>query len=137
MLKRMLGLLVLVIFTGCLQFGSEIVTTQPNQEQIQRCKREMFISPGVNIQPEGFKLDASGFVAKTNDISQVFLKQHVDTTLFKPGFNFDWQENISWWDVSKVNLTGGNVDIPTRGMRVGYKHNNDDTLTVYVLWHEI
>ena len=129
---------------GCLKFGPDVSTTTPTSADVARCRTEMYIDPDIHIRPQGFKLTSGiddsiwfKFVAETSDITDVFAVHVVDTSSFTKKFALRSDSTTSWWDVPAHSLTGGQVSLPNaRFMNVGYRDNADDTLTVYIMWHE-
>lgn len=153
---RRLAPIILFLFAGCgywfLDYGDAVSTTNPSAEQIAYCRKVMYINPTLDIEPLGFHLQPGmddmirlKFVAKTSDPAQLFDPAQVDATKFSTSFNLwalDPHALDNWWDVSSQKLSGGNFSVPPpkaqggRGLNVGYFHNGDGTMTVYVLWHE-
>lgn len=79
---------------------------------------------------------------EAKNIDDVFDTNKVDTTQFtEVGYKIRHSTPITdhWWDADEKRLIGGEVEVETNKvfMRVGYIHNGDGTLTVYILWFEV
>ena len=132
--------------------GSDVSTTTPNNEQIAKCREVMYINPKLDIKPLGYAIETGmddvirfKFIATTDDPSLLFNKTQVDATKFAANFNpssLHPKAAETWWDLSSKTLSGANFSVPppnaqgTRGLNIAYVKNDDNTLTVYVLWHE-
>ncbi len=110
-------------------------------------RREMMcLRPGLVVTDEHLRygpgIDAamwSKFTVRVNDIDEVFDTSRVDTSEFtKVGYQFNvaWIDD-TWWDADKHQLIGGEDDVGSDFIRVGYIDNGDGTLTVYVFWFEV
>jgi hypothetical protein len=148
--------LVIICVTGCdidfLGYPPPTITVTPTPQQIQYCRDVMYINTDVEIVPLGFYFEPSlddlirfKFVANTNDPTKLFDSTQVPASKFSTDFGVDAlrpEAKESWWDVGSQKLTGGSFSVPppkaqgSRGLNIGYKSNDDGTLTVYVLWHE-
>ena len=104
----------------------------------------MHLNPDTAIEPEGF-IQTIGideaiwfrFKANTDDINNVFDTSIVDTKKFTSGYKINSSTQESWWDASEKNLTGNDIKLPNvKYMRVGYLKNQDESLTVYIMWFE-
>lgn len=129
-------------------FAPAISTSTPTDDQVQFCRKAMYIDEKLRIHPIGFYLQSGmddlvrfKFIAETDDSSKLFDPRHVDSAKFKARGDLNGlhpDSDTPWWDVSSRPLTGENFVVPPgiRGLNVGYFDNGDETLTVFVLWHE-
>jgi len=139
------GLILLLSLNGCIDFGEDIETEKPNENQVNRCFAEMYLNPSMELKPLGFKLEGSGiddaiwfkFKTNTTNLSQVFDTTVVDVTKFKENFTFLSQlTGLKWWDVKDKNLLGGQIALPNaRYMNVGIEKINSGYI-IYIMWHE-
>jgi hypothetical protein len=148
-----LGLLVLAgcgirVTSGVGRFS----TTTPSEEHLARCREVMYINPEIAIKPLGYAIETGmddvirfKFVAETDDPASLFDSAQVDAAKFAGSFDpyaLNPQASEDWWDLSDKTLCGANFTVPppnskgTRGLNIAYVPNDDNTLTVYVLWHE-
>ena len=132
--------------------GGNVSTTTPSKQQIAKCRDVMYINPKLDIKPLGYAIETGmddvirfKFVATIDDPSALFDTAQVDATKFAANFNpssLHPKAAETWWDLSSKTLSGANFSVPppnsqgTRGLNIAYVKNDDNTLTVYVLWHE-
>jgi hypothetical protein len=136
---------VLVLFCGCISFGEDVNTTDPTPDHVERCRREMHILPGVEIEAEGFILLGSGIddaiwfkFTTPSAMAEIFDPDVVDpASLADVSDSFAEIEDAPWWDASGRELTGGSYELPgVRFMRVGMAENPEGGTTVFVMWNE-
>ena len=108
----------------------------------------MHINPTVEIEPLGLFIStgmdtsiAFKFIAKTNDPKTIFDPAAVNSSKFKNVDSYykfhEYFVDEDWWDVSQQKLNGGSFTLPdVKFLNLGYKPNDDDTITVYAYWHE-
>jgi hypothetical protein len=140
-------LIVLITTLSCLDFGDDLETTSPTEEQVQRCRQEMYIRDSADITPLGFALLGSGiddviwfkFSTDADDLSQVFDTSVVDVSEFEDKvMSADdlWEIEGEWWDVKDKDLVGGSVALPNaRFMSVGAE-KADEGYVIYIVWNE-
>ena len=51
-----------LILIGCLDFGIDPETISSTQDQVNRCRSEMYLNPLMSISSLGFKLEDIGIV---------------------------------------------------------------------------
>jgi hypothetical protein len=134
-----------VFVSGCLKFGNDEETTNPNSTQLARCRSEMYLNPSMKITPLGYRLEGSGiddaiwFKFKTNveSLSDIFDKTIVDTAKFIKDYKFLCHKNeLQWWDADKKKLIGEQITLPkNRCLNVGIEKTEDGYL-VYIWWFE-
>jgi len=146
-IKRLTLLLLVVLIAGCLRFGKDEETTSPTKIQIDKCKTVMYLNPSINISPVGYKIIGSGiddaiwFIFKTDtaEIQDIFDSKVVDTSEFKEGFTFNYDNiwKMKWWKTEGKRFLGGQVELPNvKYMNVGIEDVDDD-FVVYIMWHEV
>jgi hypothetical protein len=147
--KRCLVVISIVLITtiSCLDFGEDVETTTPTQEQVKWCRQEMYVQDSAKITPMGFALLGSGiddviwfkFATNATDLSQVFDTTVVDVSKFEEsGMSADELKGIDWewWDVKGKNLLGGQVTLPdAKFMNVGAEEVGEGYV-IYVMWFE-
>ena len=133
-MEKQILLLGVLLTLGCgvepldIQRYPQANTTKPSALQIEKCRKWMHIQTDTEI-------------AHTNDPKKLLDPIIVDASKFSQretyyGLNIPMFSQ-SWWDFSKHVLNGGNFEIPNaEWLNIGYKSNDDDTLTVYVTWGE-
>jgi len=92
---------------------ASIDTSQPGVEQIEYCRREMYIDPAAVIQPLGFSVQPRGqdksvfFKFRTGDIDHLFMPGVVDLARLEKGrYTEASPMPVSvpvWWDVDKYS----------------------------------
>jgi hypothetical protein len=141
-IKIVLASLV-VASIGCLEFGTDEETTTPTEDQVSRCRTEMYLNDAAEITPLGFKLLGSGiddviwfkFEADADDLSQVFDTSVVNTDEFEKNVMYK-MEDVEWWDVEGKELVGGEISLPNaRFMNLGAEKIEGGYI-VYIMWHE-
>jgi hypothetical protein len=53
---------IFLILIGCLDFGIDPETIPSTQDQVNRCRSEMYLNPLMSISSLGFKLEGVGIV---------------------------------------------------------------------------
>ena len=153
-MEKQILLLGVLLTLGCgvepldIQRYPQANTTKPSALQIEKCRKWMHIQTDTEITANGLQIEtgkdtcaAFKFVAHTTDPKKLFDPIIVDASKFSQretyyGLNIPMFSQ-SWWDFSKHVLNGGNFEIPNaEWLNIGYKSNDDDTLTVYVTWGE-
>ena len=154
--ERLASSIVLLVLAGCggdfTGRSGDVSTTTPGIEQVAKCRDVMYINPEIDIKPLGYAIETGmddtirfKFVAHTDDPSALFDSNHVDASRFADDFNpytLRPQSAEAWWDLSSKSVSGANFSVPppgskgTRGLNIAYVKNDDNTLTVYVLWYE-
>jgi len=149
-------LLALFVLAGCggdfTGRNGDVSTTTPGKEQVAKCRDVMYINPEIDIKPLGYAIETGmddtirfKFVANTDDPSALFDSTQVDASRFTDDFNpyaLHREGAEVWWDLSSKSMSGANFSVPppgskgTRGLNIAYVKNDDNTLTVYVLWYE-
>lgn len=137
--------LLLLSGTGCLNFGSDIETNSPTEEQITFCREVMHISDGIDIEPLGIRILGSGiddavwfkFETAESDLSALFDEEFVPADSLEGDVTFHSGEEMpEWWDAGNRTFTGGTV--PLQGgtwITVGFQKEENRTIC-YVFWHE-
>ncbi len=136
---------VLLLTMGCLDFGEDIVTTNPTQEQLDFCKTVMYLNDELSYEPIGLKILGSGiddaiwfcFTTGETDISKIFLSEFISPDSLNEEINIYSPENMpNWWDITDKNLTGNAFELPGGTfMSIGMEKNNNGHI-VYIFWHE-
>jgi len=138
------GLLIITSCAGCLKFGDDEETTSPTSAQVDRCRREMYINPSVELTPLGYKLLGSGiddaiwfkFPTSSTHLTEVFDGKVVDTAKFETPFTHIRMKDVKWWDVEGKTLLGAQVSLPNaRFMNVGVQ-KTDAGFVIYIMWTE-
>ena len=154
--EQLLFLAVVFGLNGCrMDFTSatsDITTSAPNEEQVAYCRKVMYVSQGLEIKPLGYSIRYGlddvirfKFLAYTDDPGEVFESTFVDKAKFNGEFSLSAlkpESSEPWWEPDVNAKLGANLSVPppdskgTRGLNIAFEDNGDDTLTVYVLWHE-
>jgi len=135
----------LILTTGCLDFGEDIVTTNPTAEQLEFCETVMHLNEELVYEPIGLKILGSGiddavwfcFTTQETDISKIFLPEYIPSDSLNKEINIYSPENLpNWWDITDKDLIGGTFEI-TGGtfISIGIARNNIG-YTIYIFWHE-
>lgn len=144
-------LLAFLIWVVSAIIGVETRTEEPNPEQVEFAREFMFINPELDIAPLAY-YEKDGmdyqvrfkFVAKTDDLSEIFNASQVDSSLFIASYDFPRGEethNESWWDIRSQDTTGGTFWVPVSNtisyqQNIGIVANDDGSMTVYSWRHE-
>ncbi len=135
----------LILTTGCLDFGEDIVTTNPTAEQLEFCETVMHLNEELVYEPIGLKILGSGiddavwfcFTTKETDISKIFISEYIPPDSLNKAINIYSPDNLpNWWDTANKNLTGDTFEL-TGGtfISIGIAKNNTG-YTIYIFWHE-
>ena len=137
------------LFAGCLQFGEEVSTDNPTQEQVAFCKSTLFLNDDIELTPIGYKLNATGiddalwfkFSTKTKDPKKIFKEELIDSISFSDDYKFPGAyAKESWWDIKGKKVYGGQVELPsgTNFMEVGIPESDTPgEYIIYIFWFEV
>lgn len=144
-MKNCIVILCLALLAGCdLSFGTDEMTTEPTQAQIDRCRQEMYLQANLAIQAQGMKLLGSGiddqiwlkFSCDVTEPDQIFQSDVVDVAGFSENTKLQSLKDIAWWDIEGRDLSGGQVALPNaRFMEVGIDTTDKPTV-VFIIWFE-
>ncbi|MCK5037192.1 MAG: hypothetical protein KAS73_14945 [Candidatus Sabulitectum sp.] len=56
-------IILLFLFSGCLDFGNNIETEEPTEEQLAFCQSAMHLRDQLAYEPIGLRIDATGIDA--------------------------------------------------------------------------
>lgn len=134
-----------LLLCGCLNFGEDVLTSEPTPEQVEYCRTTLHIAEGLEIEPLGLKILESGI---DTAVWFVFRSPETDRALyFEPGVappdslhervTLPWDESMpQWWNTRDRTFVGWTVELPVaKWMTVGFQPTSDGTLC-YVFWHE-
>ena len=135
----------LLLTTGCLDFGDDITTTNPTQEQLDFCKAVMYLNEELVYEPIGLKILGSGiddavwfcFTTEETDISKIFLSEYISSDSLNKTINIYSPASMpSWWDITDKNLTGNTFELPGGTyISIGLAMNKNGII-VYIFWHQ-
>ena len=135
----------ILITAGCLDFGSNIVTEEPTEEQLAFCQSAMHLSDQLAYVPIGLRIDATGidavawfcFYTEEVAIDKIFDSEFVSTDSLSGPVSFYSNESMpKWWDVDEKVFEGGSISLGGgRQMTVGI-HREEGINTVYIFWCE-
>ncbi len=133
-----------LISTGCMDFGKDMETISPTDQQISKCKEIMCLNQDLNIEPLGLKIYDSGidnatifkFRTSAKSMEEIFDSDSVDTSRFSEDYSLSEEKGLEWWDVTGKKFTGGQVSLPNaKYMNVGLQEK-DNGFIVYIFWFE-
>ena len=151
-------LLIAILILATLGCGNgkkpSTATQTPTVEQVQQCRKIMYINPDLKIiakghcHDEGFQDDAIHFKFTTDaeSVDDIFQADVVPSIKFKsrgPLGAPRYELAKAWWKPSPKSLIGGDFIVPDlrtgadRGLHIGIESNADGTFTVYASWFEI
>jgi len=146
-MKRIAFFLItfLFVFTGCLDFGNNIETEEPTEEQLAFCQSAMHLSDQLAYEPIGLRIDATGidavawfcFYTEEDAIERIFDSEFVSVDSLRGPVSFYTNESMpKWWDVDEKVFEGGSVSVGGgRRMTVGV-NREEGINTVYIFWCE-
>jgi len=133
-----------LVITGCIDFGKDMETTSPTDQQVSKCKEIMCLNQDLNLEPLGLKSYGSGiddailfkFKTSAKSMEDIFDTDSVDTSSFSEDYSFREEKGLEWWDVTDKKFTGGQVSLPNaKYMNVGLQEE-DEGFIVYIYWFE-
>ncbi len=138
-------IIILFVFSGCLDFGNNIETEQPAAEQLAFCQSAMHLSDQLAYEPIGLRIDATGidavawfcFYTEEESIERIFDSEFVSADFLSGPVSFYSNESMpKWWDVDEKVFEGGSISLGGgRQMTVGI-HREESINTVYIFWCE-
>ena len=161
MISRKSSILLLIAISfalsGCdsmLGVKPPVVSTTPNQEQVDYCRKVMYINPEIEIEPIGYyyeygfqdDLICFKFDALTDDYAKIFQADVLPVEKLvtqERSRHLDRDIGQKWWDPPKSKFIGGDFSVPDprtkgdRGFSVAVVANGEGRFTVYVYWFEV
>jgi len=144
-MKKLILCILPLLGAGCLNFGDDIETVDPTEEQIAFCRSAMHIAEGVVIEPLGLKIMGSGiddavwfkFRTGESDFSLIFDGSSVPSDSLAGTVSFYATDGLpEWWDTGSRTFTGGTVFLGGGvWMTAGFLREVDGTVC-YIFWHE-
>ena len=140
------SVLFMAAASGCLDFGEDVETDNPTQQQLEFCEAVMHLNPQMDYQPAGMKVIGSGidgaawmvFSTEETQTGAIF-----DTTYVSPGSLLGTASMYSpddmpeWWNPSNYELTGGIIALSDGCfINVGMNRTSGGTV-VFIFWNEI
>ncbi len=143
--RHLLGATAGLLFCGCLNFGEDVLTSEPTPAQVEYCRAELHLMAGLEIEPIGLKIIGSGiddavwFVFRTteSDHSLIFDPSVIPADSLRGRVAFFWDESMpEWWDTENRTFEGGTLALPAgKWITAGFAPAGNGTIC-YVFWHE-
>jgi len=137
---------LLMVAAGCLDFGEDVETDNPTQQQLDYCEAVMHLNPQMVYNPAGIKLIGSGiddaawmcFFTGETQTAAIF-----DTTYIFPDsllgnvYLYSPEDMPEWWNPGEYKLTGGRIALSNGCfINVGMNRTSEGT-AVFIFWNEI
>jgi hypothetical protein len=138
--------LMCLLVSGCsLDFGSDYETHSPSQQDLDRCRRVMFLNPGLSFTPLGVSIMDSGidsaiwlaFDTDTADPAQLFQTNIVDISELTGSTSIQMAPGQpGWWTAGTSSYVGGQVALPSATFMTVAIDTNRTPFRVYLSWFE-
>jgi len=142
---QIITLTTALLCIGCLEFGTDVETQSPSEEQLAFCVSAMHLNSSLEYTPVGLKIIGSGiddaawfmFTTPETNPAMLFDSCFIPADSLFGRVSFYSPENMpQWWDAGNRTFSGGSIPIEFgRHITAGYRFE-EDRMVVYIFWNE-